>query len=159
MSTSPGPEGSPRRSAPGARRRARERALELLYESETKSLLPSELLAELPVTPEDYAVELVLGVEKTAGELNELVSRHATGWTVERMPVVDRCLLKIAAFELLGEPDVPVAVVLDEAVGLAKSYSTEDSGRYVNGVLSAIAAEVREKEREQARAPSPDWLE
>jgi N utilization substance protein B len=116
-------------------------------------------LAELPVAPEDYAVELVLGVEKTAGELNELVSRHATGWAVERMPVVDRCLLKIAAFELLGELDVPVAVVLDEAVGLAKSYSTEDSGRYVNGVLSAIAAEVREKEREEARAPSPEWLE
>jgi N utilization substance protein B len=131
----------------------------LLYEAETKSLRPSELLAELPVVPEDYAVELVLGVEKMGGELNELVSRHATGWTVDRMPMIDRCVLKVAAFELLGKPEVPVAVVLDEAVELAKSYSTEDSGRYVNGVLSAIAGEVREKEREEARAPSPDWLE
>ncbi|MGA3353160.1 MAG: transcription antitermination factor NusB, partial [Acidimicrobiales bacterium] len=150
MSTSQGPEGPSRRSAPGARRRARERALELLYEAETKSLRPSELLAELPVVPEDYAVELVLGVEKMGGELNELVSRHATGWTVDRMPMIDRCVLKVAAFELLGKPEVPVAVVLDEAVELAKSYSTEDSGRYVNGVLSAIAGEVREKEREEA---------
>ena len=59
------------------------------------------------------------------------------------MPVVDRCVLRMAAFELLEERDVPVAVVLDEAVELAKTYSTEDSGRYVNGVLSAVASEVR----------------
>ena len=66
------------------------------------------------------------------------------------MPVVDRCLLRIAIYELLDEGDVPVAVVLDEAVELAKTYSTEDSGRYVNGVLSAVAAEVRPGEREDA---------
>jgi N utilization substance protein B len=150
VSTSPGPEGSGRRQAPGARRRARERALELLYEAETKGLTPTELLAELPVVPEDYAVVLVLGVERLAEEVNRLVSRHATGWTVDRMPTVDRCLLKVAAYELIGEPTVPVAVILDEAVELAKAYSTEDSGRYVNGVLSGIAGEVREKERETA---------
>jgi N utilization substance protein B len=102
------------------------------------------------VVPEDYAVVLVLGVERLAEEVNRLVSRHATGWTVDRMPTVDRCLLKVAAYELIGEPTVPVAVILDEAVELAKAYSTEDSGRYVNGVLSGIAGEVREKERETA---------
>ena len=75
--------------------------------------------------------------------MSRLLGRHATGWSVERMPAVDRCVLEMATFELLDEADVPVAVVLDEAVELAKTYSTEDSGRYVNGVLSAVASEVR----------------
>ncbi len=70
--------------------------------------------------------------------------------------MVDRCVLKVAVFELLDEPDVPVAVVLDEAVELAKSYSTEDSGRYVNGVLSAVAAEVRGKAPENTGAASSE---
>jgi len=143
VSTSPGPEGPSRQVLTGARRRARERALELLYEAETKDLSPTQLLAELPVAPEQYASQLVSGVERRAGEVNGLLGRHAMGWTVERMPMVDRCVLRIAAYELLEELDVPVAVVLDEAVELAKTYSTEDSGRYVNGVLSAVAGEVR----------------
>ena len=70
--------------------------------------------------------------------MNDLLRRHAAGWTVERMPAIDRCVLRIASYELLGEPEVPVAVVLDEAVDLAKAYSTEDSGRYVNGVLARL---------------------
>jgi N utilization substance protein B len=143
VSTSPGPEGSSYRTLTGARRRARERALELLYEAETKDLSPTKLLAELPLAPEEYAVTLVLGVERRSEEVNNLLGRHATGWSVARMPVVDRCLLQMAAFELLEESDVPVAVILDEAVELAKMYSTEDSGRYLNGVLSAVASEVR----------------
>lgn len=138
---------------PGARRRARERALELLYEAESKDLSPSRILAELPVAPEDYASQLVSGIERRAEEVDGLVGRHASGWSVERMPAVDRCMLRIAAYELLCEPDVPVAVVLDEAVELAKTYSTEDSGRYVNGVLSGIAAEVRPGE--QGNNPKP----
>jgi transcription antitermination protein NusB len=144
---------------PGARRRARERALELLYEAETKDLSPSELLAELPLAPEQYAVELVMGVERRAEEVDRLVARHATGWAVERMPMVDRCVLRMAAYELLGELDVPVAVVLDEAVELAKTYSTEDSGRYVNGVLSAVATEVRTNGAENAAAAPGTSLE
>ena len=159
MSTSPEPEGSPRRTLPGARRRARERALELLYEAETKDLRPTELLAELPVAPEQYASELVLGVERRGEEVDRLLGRHATGWAVERMPMVDRCVLRMAAYELLGELEVPVAVVLDEAVELAKTYSTEDSGRYVNGVLSAVAAEVRTNEPEKADAALGTSLE
>lgn len=143
MNTSPGPERSRRHAPPGARRRARERALELLYEAETKGLDPTQLLAELPVAPEEYASLLVVGVEQRGDELDRLLGRHATGWSVDRMPVVDRCLLRIAAYELLDQPDVPVAAVLDEAVELAKLYSTEDSGRYVNGVLSGVASEVR----------------
>jgi len=124
----------------------------LLYEAETKDLSPTQLLAELPVAPEEYAAQLVLGVERRAEEVNRLLGCHATGWAVERMPMVDRCVLRMAAYELLDELEVPVAVVLDEAVELAKTYSTEDSGRYVNGVLSAVATEVRPKEQESADA-------
>jgi N utilization substance protein B len=73
--------------------------------------------------------------------------------------MVDRCVLRMAAYELLDEREVPVAVVLDEAVELAKTYSTEDSGRYVNGVLSAVATEVRPNERENADASTGTSLE
>jgi N utilization substance protein B len=131
----------------------------LLYEAETKDLSPTELLAELPVAPEQYASELVLGVERRAEEVDRLLGRHATGWAVERMPMVDRCVLRMAAYELLDELEVPVAVVLDEAVELAKTYSTEDSGRYVNGVLSAVATEVRTNEPEKADASLGTSLE
>ena len=131
----------------------------MLYEAETKDLSPTELLAELPVAPEQYASELVLGVERRAEEVDRLLGRHATGWAVERMPMVDRCVLRMAAYELLDELEVPVAVVLDEAVELAKTYSTEDSGRYVNGVLSAVATEVRTNEPEKADASLGTSLE
>jgi N utilization substance protein B len=117
------------------------------------------VIEELPIAPEPYAVELVLGVERLGDKVSDLLSLHATGWAVDRMPVIDRCLLKMATFELLDELEVPVAVVLDEAVELAKSYSTEDSGRFVNGVLSAIAPKVREIEPEKTSAVSPNWLE
>ncbi|MGO9197697.1 MAG: transcription antitermination factor NusB [Acidimicrobiales bacterium] len=132
---------SPARS--GERRRSRERALEILYEAECKELAFDEVLAELPAPPAPYAAQLVAGVERELGRIDDLLDRHAAGWPLERMPAVDRCLLRIACYELLAEPEVPVAVVIDEAVELAKSYSTEDSGRYVNGVLSAVAAVVR----------------
>lgn len=159
MNISPGPDLPGRPSPVGARRRARERALELLYEAETKDVAPHQVIEELPIAPEPYAVELVLGVERLGDKVSDLLSLHATGWAVDRMPVIDRCLLKMATFELLDELEVPVAVVLDEAVELAKSYSTEDSGRFVNGVLSAIAPKVREIEPEKTSAASPNWLE
>ncbi len=127
--------------APGARRRSRERALELLYEAESKGVAPDELLVELQVAPEQYATELIRGVVERAVEIDDLIVRHSKEWALDRMPVVDRQLLRMATFELMARPDVPTAVVLDEAVELAKSYSTENSGRFVNGVLAAIAAE------------------
>ena len=129
--------------APGERRRSRERALELLYEAESKGASSSSLLSELKIRPERYATELVLGVEGHAAEIDGLIEAHATDWTLDRMPAIDRQLLRVATFELIARPDVPTAVVLDEAVELAKSYSTENSGRFVNGVLAAIAAKVR----------------
>ena len=122
--------------------------MELLYEAESKGVSPSSLLAELQIRPERYATELILGVSERAGELDALIVRHANDWALARMPVIDRQLLRLATFELLCRPDVPAAVVLDEAVELAKSYSTENSGRFVNGVLAAVAVELgRDDER------------
>jgi N utilization substance protein B len=116
--------------------------LALLYEAETRSVSPLEVVAELPLAPDPYAVELVEGIAGHVDELDLAIRGHATGWAPERMPVLDRLILVIAAFELLHRPDVPRAVAIDEAIEMAKAYSTEDSARFVNGVLAALASEV-----------------
>jgi N utilization substance protein B len=130
-------------SIPVARREARERALSLLYEAEAKGASPDEVLADLPVRPDAFATDLVAGVGARAGEIDEIIARHAIGWALARMPAIDRAVLRMATYELLARSDVPTGVVLSEAVELATAYSTEESGRFVNGVLSAVAAEVR----------------
>ena len=127
----------------GSRRQARERALELLYEAESKQEAPADLLAALPLAPDKFALDLVNGVAEHLGEIDALVSRFSRGWRMDRMPMIDRLLLRMATFELTERPDVPAAVAISEAVELAKRYSTDDSGRFVNGVLAAIADEVR----------------
>jgi transcription antitermination factor NusB len=129
--------------AGGTRRDARERALALLYEAEAKGQTPTEVLAALPVPPDEYAAALVAGVEAVQDEADGLIREYARGWALERMPAVDRTLLRIAVFELQERPDVPTAVVIDEAVALAKEFSTDGSGRFVNGVLARIARELR----------------
>jgi N utilization substance protein B len=127
----------------GGRRQARERALALLYEADAKSVRPGAVIDELPVAPDPFVVALVCGVEEHAAEIDALLAEHAIGWSVERMPVVDRTLLRLATFELIGRPDVPTGAVISEAIDLAKQYSTEESGRFVNGVLSAVAGATR----------------
>ena len=101
------------------------------------------MLASLPVRPSPAVRELVEGVEDHQAELDALIVEHARNWTLERMPAIDRNVLRIALFELVGRPDVPVPVVIDEAVELAKRFSTDDSGRFVNGMLAAIAPKLR----------------
>jgi N utilization substance protein B len=125
------------------RREARERALELLYEAEAKGESPVAVLEALPIEPDPYAVELARGVAADRARLDELIGGASVGWRLERMPVIDRSLLRIAVWELAHRPDVPTAVVINEAVELAKQYSTDDSGRFVNGVLSRLARELR----------------
>ena len=125
------------------RHQARERALGLLYEAEMKRRSPSEVVAQLPVPPDAFTVELLDAVERHAAEADRLVEDASIGWPLERMAVVDRLVLRMGVAELLEPQGAPTAVVLDEAVELAKTYSTEDSGRFVNGVLSAIVAKVR----------------
>jgi len=125
------------------RSEARERALLLLYEADAKGGEPRAVVAGLPVAPDPLASLLVEGVEDHRTEIDTLLTDHARGWTLERMPVIDRTVLRIATYELLDRPDVPTAVVIDEAVELAKRFSTDDSGRFVNGMLAAIAKKVR----------------
>jgi N utilization substance protein B len=122
---------------------ARERALILLYEAESKSMAPSDIVDAQVLSPDELTRLLVIGVETNGREIDDLIASHAKGWSLQRMPTIDRNVLRIGIFELLGRPDVPVAVVIDEAVELAKRFSTDDSGRFVNGVLSAIAPKVR----------------
>ena len=86
-----------------------------------------------------YAREIVDGVEDHREEIDELIASYAQGWTIDRMPHVDRALLRLSSWEILHNDEVPTAVAIDEAVELAKEYSTEDSGRFVNGVLGRIA--------------------
>jgi N utilization substance protein B len=127
----------------GSRREARERALELLYEAEAKGQPLDEVLRDLPIAPDPFAVALVTGVGERLEELDGHIERLAKDWTVERMPWVDRSILRLGAFELLARPDVPTGAVLSEAVELAKRFSTDEAGRFVNGVLSNLARQVR----------------
>lgn len=127
----------------GSRREARERALALLYEAEAKDTSGADVLDAQPIAVDEYAADLVAGVAGHRDELDALIGRFAKGWAIERMPAVDRTLLRMAGYELLHRPDVPANVVINEAVELAKRYSTDDSGRFVNGLLAAVAAEVR----------------
>ncbi len=126
-----------------SRHQARERALTLLYEADLKGEPVSDVIDGLPMAPDAYAAELVRTVEARRDEIDGLVGRAAIGWDVERMAVVDRNVLRLAVAELLGSPGVPTAVILNEAVELAGAYSTDDSGRFVNGVLATLASELR----------------
>lgn len=115
----------------------------LLYEAASKSLPVREVIASQVVEPDALTQHLVLGVDEHRERLDGAIAEHAKGWTLARMPLLDLTIMRIAGFELLGRPDVPVAVVLDEAVELAKRFSTDDSGRFVNGVLSALVPVLR----------------
>jgi transcription antitermination protein NusB len=122
---------------------ARERALTLLYEADVKGISPRDVLANQIVTPDPLTTLLVEGVADDLELLNGLISANARGWTIERMPTLDRAVLRMAITELRRRADVPVAVVIDEAVSLAKRFSTDDSGKFVNGMLSTIARDMR----------------
>jgi N utilization substance protein B len=128
---------------PDERSDARERALYLLYEAESKGIAPADALALQVLEPDALTAELVAGVGEHRERLDAAIAARAKGWTLDRMPVIDLNVLRIASFELAERPEVPVAVVLDEAVELAKRFSTDDSGRFVNGVLSALAGDLR----------------
>lgn len=122
---------------------ARERALSALYEAETKGIDPRQVLDDFVVPAEPLVRILVEGVADHRVDLDEIIGRYATGWSLERMPTLDLLILRLATYELRRRPDVPTAVAIDEAVELAKRFSTDDSGRFINGVLASIAREVR----------------
>jgi N utilization substance protein B len=126
----------------GARSKARKRALDVLYESDLRgtpavATLAARLAQSDPPVPE-YAVELVEGVTDRRGDIDALITEYAVGWTLDRMPAVDRNVLRIGAYELLWRDDVPDRVAIDEAVELAKGLSTDESPGFVNGILGRL---------------------
>jgi N utilization substance protein B len=128
---------------PPARSKARKRALDILFEAEQRGTGVLDLLAERitlgsPPVP-GYAADLVRGVTVHTARIDELISQYAEGWTMDRMPAVDRNVLRIGVYELLWADDVPDAVAMSEAVLLAQDLSTEASPAFVNGLLAHIA--------------------
>ena len=131
-----------------ARSKARKRALDMLFQADVRdeplaAIVEAEA-ARAAGEPDRmaswlYAREIVDGVADHRDEIDELIATYAQGWTLDRMPHVDRALLRLASWEILHNPEVPTAVAIDETVELAKEYSTEDSARFVNGVLGRIA--------------------
>jgi N utilization substance protein B len=115
----------------------------LLYEAELKDRSPADVLAELPMAPDAFVVDVVSGVGKHQARIDELIGGHAIDWSLDRMPAVDRNILRLAVYELLERPDVPAAAVLSEAVELATRYGTDTSPRFINGLLAAVAKDVR----------------
>jgi len=128
---------------PDERSDARERALYLLYEAHSKGIEPSDTIELQVIEPDELTQELVFGVGRAMPTIDRHIDDRSKGWTLARMPVLDLNVMRLGVFELLERPDVPTAVVLNEAVELAKRFSTDDSGRFVNGVLAAVAADVR----------------
>ncbi len=138
------------------RHEARQRALEVLYQADLRRGDPAATLQRVLTDPhaeplDAFTRRLVSGVARHRDEIDAVIGRHARGWTVQRMPLVDRNVLRLGVYELLYE-EVPAAVVIDEAVELAKSLSTDESPRYVNGVLSAV---LRGRGQSTAEAGGP----
>ncbi|HEX4013413.1 MAG TPA: transcription antitermination factor NusB [Candidatus Cybelea sp.] len=126
-----------------SRRQAREQALKALYSIVIGDREPHDALTEVVGEDADgeqraFVKELTLGTLEYAQEADRIVSPLLEGWALERLPTIDRLLLQMATFEIRCRPQTPTAVAINEAVALAKRFSTEDSGRFVNGVLSAV---------------------
>jgi len=157
----------------GARHKARKRAVDLLFEAEARDVHPADLAADrvelaiaddqvAPVPP--YAQTIINGVADNLDETDRVIADHLHEWTLDRLPAVDRAILRIAVWELFHATDVPPVVAVDEAVELAKQLSTDDSPAFVNGVLGqivAVADQVRAAAaatlvRPPAEAPSQD---
>ena len=128
-----------------ARTKARKRALDLLVEAEQRGVNAADLLRErlaAPVTEaplSEFTADLVMGVVEHWGQVDELIATYSQGWTLKRMPAVDRAILRLGAYEVLFSTDVPEPVAISEWVGLATELSTDDSPRFVNGLLARLA--------------------
>jgi N utilization substance protein B len=135
-----------------ARSKARKRALDMLYVADVRQVSFAEVLEEetrraatLPQRASSwpYAEQIVAGISDHQAEIDSLIVEHAVGWSLARMPVVDRAVLRLATWELRYNPEIPVGVAIAEAAELASVLSTDDSAGFVNGVLGAIAEAVR----------------
>ncbi|MDG3011265.1 transcription antitermination factor NusB [Rhodococcus sp. D2-41] len=160
----------------GARHKSRKRAVDLLFEAEARGADPRDLADERMVLARDddqvapvaeYTLTLVRGVAENRDRIDEVISSHLQDWSLERLPAVDRAILRIAVWELLHTSDVPEVVAVDEAVELAKALSTDDSPAFVNGVLgqvvlvapqvrAAAAATLRSEARDENDPGDPE---
>jgi transcription antitermination protein NusB len=128
----------------GARTKARKRAVDVLFEADQRGVAPLEMLARRLAEPgtesalPQYSVDLVEGVVERQSRIDETLSTYSQGWTLARMPAVDRAVLRVGAWEILYSEDVPDAVAVDEAVELARALSTDDSPTFVNGLLGRV---------------------
>jgi N utilization substance protein B len=141
-----------------ARSKARKRALDVLFEAELRGAAVADVLAERteqasPPVPE-YAAQLVHGVQAHREHIDELLAGHSAGWTLDRMPAVDRNVLRIGVFELLYADGVPDGVAISEAVLLAGELSTDDSAAFVNGLLARVLELKREQAQRHPAAPT-----
>jgi N utilization substance protein B len=125
------------------RHHARERALEIMYEASIKERSVASVLNDLPVRPDDYVVLILTSAATHQERANELISRFSIDWPLDRLALVDRLVMTLAIGEILMDDPPPTAVILDEAVELAKVYSTESSASFVNGVLAACAEHLK----------------
>jgi N utilization substance protein B len=135
-----------------ARRRAREAALQMLYQGEVGRTGAYEAIATywpardpeeaLPDDAREFANDLVRGTTTRTAEIDKLLAAHAKNWRVERMAVLDRLILRMAAYELLADPATPAKVVINEAIELARSYTGDEAVGFVNGVLDAVRKEL-----------------
>jgi N utilization substance protein B len=124
-----------------ARRKARKRALDFLYEADIRSASAIELLGtrgESELSERDYVMELLVGVDANKLKIDELITTYAQGWDMDRMPAIDRNILRIALFEILFKSDLDDQIAASEAVEIATELSTDDSAKYINGVLGRI---------------------
>jgi N utilization substance protein B len=124
-----------------ARRKARKRALDFLYEADIRSASAIELMGSREpseLSESEYISELLAGVEANKGKIDELITTYAQGWDMDRMPALDRNILRIALFEILFKEDLDDQVAASEAVEIATELSTDDSAKYINGILGRI---------------------
>lgn len=122
---------------------ARERAVMLLFEADSKAVDVAAVTSALDVEPDKYTVALLEDYATHCDRINELMTSNSRGWSSDRMPGLDRAILRMAITELVRNADTPVGTVISEAVVLCDKYSTDESGRFVNGVLGTIAHQVR----------------
>jgi N utilization substance protein B len=130
-----------------ARSKARKRALDVLYAAEARDIPALQMLAERIADPDatemgEFATGIVRGVDEHLARIDDVIAQHSIDWSLERMPAVDRAILRIAVYELVYGDGVDAPVVIDEAVELAKSLSTDASPRFINGVLAQVLAIV-----------------
>jgi N utilization substance protein B len=131
-----------------ARSKARKQALDLLYETDIRGTNVLETLASRDIPAEgpdarpirEFTRELVVGVSDNRRKIDELITTYAQGWDMDRLPAVDRNILRLGIYEILCSTDVPTSVAIDEALDLAKELSSDDSSKYIHGVLGRIAS-------------------